>query len=184
MTSCPRGKTKSKLSGRCIKKCKSGQKRNSSNQCVSRSSKTRRNTTKHKTTKRKTTKRKTTRRKTTRRKTTKPKTTRRKTTKRKTTRRKTTKRKTTRRKTTKRKTTKRKYTKRRVSRKVAGSRGMANFINRIEGRKVVKVSRKGNLRPSAGQAYRDGARLGSRACYDGKCKYLRLDKNGRAYWGV
>jgi flagellum-specific peptidoglycan hydrolase FlgJ len=149
MTSCPRGKTKSKLSGRCIKKCKSGQKRNSSNQCVSRSSKTRRKTTKRKTTKRKTTKRKTTRRK-----------------------------------TTKRKTSRRKTTKRRVSRKVAGSRKMANFINRIEGRKVVKVSRKGNLRPSAGQAYRDGARLGSRACYDGKCKYLRLDKNGRAYWGV
>lgn len=132
MTSCPRGKTKSKLSGRCIKKCKSGQKRNSSNQCVSRSSK----------------------------------------------------RKTTKRNTTKRKTTRRKTTKRRVSRKVAGSRKMGNFINRIEGRKVVKVSRKGNLRPSAGQAYRDGARLGSRACYDGKCKYLRLDKNGRAYWGV
>ena len=141
MTSCPRGKTKSKLSGRCIKKCKPGQKRNSSNQCVS---KARRKTTKRKTTKRKTTKRK----------------------------------------TTKRKTTKHKTTKRRVSRKVAGSRKMANFINRIEGRKVVKVSRKGNLRPSAGQAYRDGARLGSRACYDGKCKYLRLDKNGRAYWGV
>lgn len=139
MTSCPRGKTKSKLSGRCIKKCKPGQKRNSSNKCVSRSSKN-----KHKTTKRKTT----------------------------------------RRKTTKRKTSRRKTTKHRVSRKVAGSRKMANFINRIEGRKVVKVSHKGNLRPSAGQAYRDGARLGSRACYDGKCKYLRLDKNGRAYWGV
>ena len=139
MISCPRGKTKSKLSGRCIKKCKSGQKRNASNQCVSRKSAQKRKTTTHKTTKRKTTKRKTTRRKTTRR---------------------------------------------RVSRKVAGSRKMANFINHMEGRKVVKVSRKGNLRPSAGQAYRDGARLGSRACYDGKCKYLRLDKNGRAYWGV
>ena len=159
MSSCPSGKTKSKFSGRCIQKCNSGQKRNASNRCVSRKSTYKRKTTKRKTTKRKTTKRKTTKRKTTKRKTTK-------------------------RKTTKRKTTKRKTTKRRVSRKVAGSRGMAYFINRIEGRKVVKVSRRGNLRPSAGQAYRDGARLGSRACYDGTCKYLRLDKNGRAYWGI
>ncbi len=63
------------------------------------------------------------------------------------------------------------------------SRALANFINHIEGRRVVKVSRKGNVRPSAGQAYRDGARVGTRACYDGTCKRLRLDKNGRAYWG-
>lgn len=61
---------------------------------------------------------------------------------------------------------------------------MANFINRIEGRRVVKVSTRGGLRPSAAQAYRDGARLGTKTCYDGKCRRLRLDKNGRAYWGA
>ena len=63
------------------------------------------------------------------------------------------------------------------------SRGMANFINRIEGRKVMKVTRQGDIRLSAGQAYRDGARIGSRHCYGGKCKTLKLDINKRAYWG-
>ena len=64
------------------------------------------------------------------------------------------------------------------------SREIVKCINSIEGRKVVKISAKGNIRPSAAQAYRDGARLGSVVYYDGKHKRLRLDKNGRAYWGV
>ena len=60
---------------------------------------------------------------------------------------------------------------------------MVNTINWLEGRKVAKLSVKGNVRLSAGQARRDGAKLGTSHCYDGKCKILKEDKNGRAYWG-
>lgn len=113
-TRCPRDKERSKISGRCIKKCKSGQVRNAANRCVSK---------------------------------------------------------------------KRKPTKNPVSRQVKRSRKIVSAINRMSGRRVARVSVKGKVRPSAGQAFRDGAPLGTRACYDGTCKYLRHDKNGRAYWG-
>ena len=63
------------------------------------------------------------------------------------------------------------------------SRCMVRLINGLEGRRVVKVSVKGNVRLSAGQARRDGAKWGTVHCYDGKCKQLKKDINGRAYWG-
>lgn len=63
------------------------------------------------------------------------------------------------------------------------SRCMVRLINGLEGRRVTKVSVKGNIRLSAGQARRDGAQWGTVHCYDGKCKRLKQDINGRAYWG-
>ena len=70
------------------------------------------------------------------------------------------------------------------SKKVQDSRSLANFINRIEGKKVMKVTKKGNVRLSAAQAFRDGTKLGTPHCYDGKCKYLREDKNKRRFWST
>jgi hypothetical protein len=62
------------------------------------------------------------------------------------------------------------------------SKRLVRLINSLSGRRVVKVSAKGGVRPSGAQAYRDGTRLGSMACYDGTCK--RLKHNGKyAYWG-
>lgn len=70
------------------------------------------------------------------------------------------------------------------SRKVQDSRNLANFINRIEGKKVMKVTKKGSVRLSAAQAFRDGTKLGTPHCYDGKCRYLREDKNKRKFWST
>tara|TARA_E500000178_G_C16331129_1_gene449016 strand:+ start:102 stop:458 length:357 start_codon:yes stop_codon:yes gene_type:complete len=70
-----------------------------------------------------------------------------------------------------------------VASKHAASRNMVKLINRLEGRRVAKMSVKGNVRLSAGQARRDGAHWGTVHCYDGKCKVLKKDINGRAYWG-
>lgn len=59
-------------------------------------------------------------------------------------------------------------------RMATGSRGRA-----------VKVSARGNVRPSAAYAYYErGARIGAVTCYDGKCKRLRLNVNGDPYWGA
>lgn len=76
-----------------------------------------------------------------------------------------------------------KNTRKTPTKKTIASRKLANFINRIEGKKVMKVTSKGNIRLSAAQAFRDGAKLGSKHCYDGKCKTLKKDKNGRKFWG-
>ena len=57
MSRCSSGQVLSKVSRRCIKKCKSGQRRDSSNRCVSRRRTTRRGTTRRGTTKRGKTKR-------------------------------------------------------------------------------------------------------------------------------
>ncbi len=86
-------------------------------------------------------------------------------------------------KNTRKKTKTTTKTKKLPNKKIRKSRGLANLINRIEGRKVMKVSPKGNLRLSAAQAFRDGMRLGAKHCYDGKCKTLKKDKNGRKFWG-
>ena len=63
------------------------------------------------------------------------------------------------------------------------SYALVKLINALERRRVAKVSVKGNVRLSAGQARRDGAKWGTVHCYDGKCKRLKKDINGRAYWG-
>lgn len=55
--------------------------------------------------------------------------------------------------------------------------------NLVQGEKVVKMTKKGNVRPSAAALWRRGVRLGSTVCYDGKCKELKLDRNGRPYFG-
>lgn len=92
--------------------------------------------------------------------------------------------KTTQTKKPKNKTKNDKNKKRKPTKKVQQSRNLANFINRIEGKKVMKVSKKGNVRLSAAQAFKDGAKLGTRHCYDGKCTYLRQDKNKRKFWST
>lgn len=87
------------------------------------------------------------------------------------------------RRTTTRRTKTRAKTRKPTKRQLRNSRGLAAFINHLEGRRVVKVSARGGVRPSAGQAWRDGAKVGTKVCYDGKCRRLRLDKNKRPYWG-
>ena len=81
------------------------------------------------------------------------------------------------------KTSNKKTSNKHDKRKHANSRNMVKFINGLVGRRATKVSVKGNVRLSAGQARRDGAQWGTVHCYDGKCKRLKEDINGRAYWG-
>jgi len=159
-SSCPRGRVKSK--GRCLKKCKPGQSRSRTTNRCRETARSRKRTKPHKNRASSRTLRK------------KSASARRRTT---------TRRTKTRAKATSRKPTKRATNRKPTKRQLRNSRGVAAMINRLEGRRVVKVSAKGGVRPSAGQAWRDGARVGTEVRYDGKRRRLRLDKNNRPYWG-
>ena len=169
-SSCHRGQVRSR--GRCVKKCKAGYSRSrTTNRCYKRSGNTSRKARKPTPTPKRKAKKPTP---TPKRKAKKPTPT----PKRKA-------RKPTR--TAGQKVQRKPVNSGRLSRTRAQVNSINNMFRKITGSRgrVAKVSARGNIRPSAAQAYRDGARIGSVACYDGQCKRLRLDKkNNRAYWGV
>lgn len=71
-----------------------------------------------------------------------------------------------------------------VSKKtLKNNKALVKRVNSAARETVLKVTKTGIVRPSAAADYRSGVPLGTVVCYGGSCKRLKLDRNGRPFYG-